>query len=149
AHFAEGHGANDMIRRLFLPGLPPTECVRGYIFFPWGTGPTFPIFCDRKFRVLTVPGGVGTQFITQSGEKFAVAVAEVGQMSLAEAKRAVAKAAGVSASELGKFSVKDIGRKIVEKAETKLGVQNVKPASDDTVGTYFEKLSRRMRESDP
>jgi hypothetical protein len=149
AHFNQGYGFNDLLRRLFFPGWPPTICIGGLVFFPWGTGPTFPIPCDENFRVLTLPGGAGRQFIGETGDRFAAAVAEVGHVSLAEAKRAVAEAAGIKADELAKLSVKDVGRKIFDKAQKKLGLHNVQPAQGETINSYFEKMARSLKEIDP
>lgn len=146
--FSQGFGFNDLIRRTFFPGWPPTQCVRGYVFFPWGTGPTFPVPCDRDFRVFRLGGSAGSQFLTRKGSSFASAVAEVGGLSLAEATRAVASAAGVRPADLKRLTVKDIGKRIFQRAGRKLGIQNVKPADGDSVENYFRRLAQRVRDID-
>ncbi|MCA1408955.1 hypothetical protein I6F26_32850 [Ensifer sp. IC3342] len=148
ADVRQGYGLNDLVRRTFFPGLPPMECINGYLFFPWGTGPTVAIPCDRAFTVMMITGGAGRQFVTQPGSKFASAVAEIGAISLREAERAVAEAAGVDQADLEKLTVRDIGRKIVERANEKIGLQNVKISPRDTVGAYFGRLSKALKDVD-
>jgi hypothetical protein len=146
--FARGHGLNDMVRRLSLPGFPPGECIGGYVFFPGGTGPFMPIFCEPFLALRTIAGGVGTDFVRKSGGAFATAVAELAGISLDEAKAAVARAAGLEPKRLDELSVLDVGRKIFEAALPKAKVQHVRPACDSTVGEYLDALARLSGEID-
>lgn len=149
ARIGRGSGLNDLLRRAMFPGLPPTQCVGGYVFFPWGTGPCFPIPCDPDFSLRTLPGGAGTQFVTKPGSSFAAAVAEIAGVSRTAAEKAVAKAAGMKVDELRKSTVVDVGRKIVHNTLAKSGLKHVKPSKDATVGEYFDALAKTVKDIDP
>jgi len=149
ADFTQGRGLNDFLRRNWFPGLPPTECISGYVFFPWGTGPTFPIPCDRGFASMTIPGGAGSQFVGKPGSAFVDAVAELAETSRAETEQAVAKAAGIDVGELANLTVLELGRKIFESVLKTAKVQNVPPDANATIGDYFKALAKVHGDIEP
>lgn len=143
AEIGQGHGLNDLLRRLFFPSLPPTACVSGYLFFPWGTGPTFPIPCDRDFVLRTVPGGVGAQFVRQPGTSFSASVAELAGVGLDEAEDAVARIAGVERGALRSLTVREVGRRIVDNVLPRTGVTYA--LAESSAGTFGELVQNVSR----
>lgn len=141
-------GVNGAIRRLLFPDFPATECINGYVFFPSGTGPTFPIPCDDN-PLLSLPGPVGVQFVRSPSSAFVDAVAELAGTTKAKASKAVISAAGLSAKDLGKLTSGELARTIATKALTQL--KTVKPIRLDkgaTVEEYFKAIGDATRAVD-
>jgi hypothetical protein len=152
AHVTSDHklpGLNDLLRQVLYPGFPPGECIDGYVFFPGGTGPTFPIFCDRDAPLFFLKKGAGSQFVTKAGSGLAAAAAELAGIGREEAEKAVAKAAGIEVCELKMLSVRNVGRKIVKRASELGKARYVEPSCDETVGTYFDMLGKTIDDIDP
>lgn len=133
----------DWVRGTGFLGLP-TECHHGYVFFPWGTGPTFPVFCDSLSEFTLPPVQVGSQFLSSRGTAAAEAVAELAGTNTEEAASALAGAAGLAPGDLAKVSVRELAERIVQRSLRIAEVRRISPAEGVTLADYLETLGGEL-----
>ncbi|MGR5067686.1 MULTISPECIES: hypothetical protein [Vibrio] len=133
-------GYNGFVRRLFWPGMPPTECVDGYLMFPWGTGPFWPIYCDFDTPFITTPLSFGSEFHSREASHFVDVVSELADESTEKVMATIENVASIDKEELLKLSVIELAKIIFD--ATSKDIKHPRIDSTMVFGEYIDSINK-------